>query len=121
MGRDALQCVSTDNLITQSNKFRGQYRVQSTRLQHWDYSSEGAYFVTICTKDREYSLGEIVNDKMNYSRIGEIIIKEWENTKKIRSNVVLDEWVVMPNHIHGIIIIENHNVETHCNASLRGK
>ena len=110
-----------DNLTKQSNKFRGKYRVESTRLKHWDYSSNGAYFITICTKNREFFFGEIVDGKMDYSRIGEMVKEEWENTKKIRSNVTLDEWVVMPNHIHGIVIIENHNVETHCNASLPKK
>jgi len=104
----------------QTEKFRGRYRIESTRLKNWDYSSAGAYFVTICTKSREHFFGEIVDRKMCYSRMGEMAAKEWENTKNIRLNAALDEWVVMPNYIHGIIVIKNLPVETHCNASLRG-
>ena len=115
-----------DNPVKQTNKFRGKYRIESTRLKNWDYSSEGAYFVTLCTQNREYFFGDIVDGTMNYSRTGEMVAKEWENTKNIRSNVELDKWIVMPNHIHGIVVIKNSNaktrhVETHCNASLRRK
>ena len=112
-------------LVEQTKKFRGQYRIESTRRKDWDYSSDGAYFVTICTKNREHFFGEIVDGKMRYSQMGEMATKEWENTKNIRSNVELDARVVMPNHIHGIVVIKNfdmetRHVETHCNASLRG-
>ena len=106
-----------NNLVEQPEKFRGKYRIESMRLKRWDYSSDGAYFVTVCTRNRECFLGEIVDGKMCYSRMGEIVAREWKNTKNIRSNVELEEWVVMPNHIHGIVII-NRLVETHCNASL---
>jgi putative transposase len=87
-------------------KFKGKYRVESTRLPGWDYAGAGWYFVTICTRNRECLFGDIVDGEMHLSSIGEIVAEEWQKTPDIRPNVVLDEWVIMPNHLHGIIIIE---------------
>ncbi len=99
--------------------FKNQYRIESTRLKDWDYSRYGYYFVTICTKDKKHFLGDIIGDKMQLSEIGEIVAEEWQNSEKIRGYVKLDEWVIMPNHLHGIVIIQNeNNVETHGHASL---
>jgi REP element-mobilizing transposase RayT len=83
-----------------SEKFKGKYRGQTFRLQTWDYSSEGLYFVTICTFDREHFFGEIKNGKMVLSEIGEIVASEWVKTPAIRPdmNLELGEFVVMPNH-----------------------
>ena len=99
--------------------FRNKYRVESTRHKEWNYSREGFYFVTICTEDKVNLFGEVKGGKMVFNKLGEIIKDEWLRTKKIRKNVELDEFIVMPNHIHGIVVIEYNinNVETHCNAS----
>ena len=99
---------------TEKQLFKNKYRIKSTRLKHWDYSSNGAYYVTICTKDREQFFCEIVNGKMKLSQIGKIVEYEWKQTCEIRKNVKLDEYVVMPDHFHGILFIENalHPVET---------
>lgn len=99
--------------------FKNQYRIESARLKEWDYSRYGYYFVTICTKDKQYSFGDIVGDKMKLSEIGKIVAGEWRKTESIRNYAKLDEWVIMPNHLHGIIIIQNDdkNVETHGHAS----
>jgi REP element-mobilizing transposase RayT len=86
-------------------KFKDKYRVESTRLPGWDYAGAGWYFVTICTWNRECLFGEIVDGEMRLSSIGEIVAEEWQKTPDIRPNVVLDEWVIMPNHLHGIIVI----------------
>ncbi|MFH1187862.1 MAG: transposase [bacterium] len=104
---------------SEPQKFRGKYRIESARLKGYDYSSDGAYFITICTKNREHFFGEIINQEIKLSEIGEIVRNEWMRTPEIRENVILDEWVIMPNHLHGIICIDNSNVETHCNASLQ--
>lgn len=85
--------------------FRNKYRVSSTRLQTHDYSSNGYYFLTICTKNRENYFGEIVNNKMQLSKIGKTAKKFWREIPKHFPFVKLDEFVVMPNHVHGIIII----------------
>jgi len=99
--------------------FKNTYRIESTRLKEWDYSRYGYYFVTICTKDKQYFFGDIVGDKMKLSEIGKIVAGEWPKTDSIRDYAKLDECVIMPNHLHGIIIIQNDdkNVETHGHAS----
>ena len=59
------------------DKFRDKYRIPSSRLQNWDYSDNGYYFITICTKERKHYFGEIINLKMQLSKIGEIAKKYW--------------------------------------------
>jgi len=86
-----------------SHLFRNKYRIPSARLRGWDYASAGLYFVTICIKNRVPCLAEIVEGTVRLSPIGEIVAEEWQKTEHIRANVVLDAWVVMPNHLHGII------------------
>ena len=80
---------------------------RSIRMPGWDYTQAGAYFVTIVTHGRECIFGEIVGDIMHLSAWGEIAARCWQNIPHHFPHVGLDEWVVMPNHIHGIIIITN--------------
>jgi putative transposase len=82
-------------------------RRRSIRLEAYDYSHPGGYFVTICTRNRECLLGEILGGQMVLSEYGEIAKKEWLRSEEIRREIKLDEFVVMPNHIHGIIIFTN--------------
>ena len=84
---------------------------KSMRFNGYDYSQEGAYFITICCKDRECLFGEIKNREMILNANGIIAHNEWLQTSKIRSNVELDVFVIMPNHIHGIVIINNHAID----------
>ena len=88
-------------------KYKGKYRIQSNRLQSWDYGSNATYFVTICTKDRECYFGDVVGGKMILSEIGKIAEMEWLKTFEMRPdmNLGMGEFVVMPNHFHGIITI----------------
>jgi REP element-mobilizing transposase RayT len=91
---------------------------RSIRLKNYDYSQPGYYFLTICTYQRQSWFGEIKNDRMYLNQIGKIVAEEWINTPKIRSNFLLDEWVIMPNHLHGIVIInENLNLLADRNIS----
>lgn len=84
---------------------------QSIRLRNYNYSQPGYYFLTICTYKKQCWFGEIKNDQMHLNQIGKIVAEEWLNTPKIRPNFQLDEWVIMPNHLHGIVIInENLNL-----------
>jgi len=78
---------------------------KSIRLKDYDYSQAGSYFVTICTNDKGCVLGEIINGEMHLNDIGRIVESEWMKTGKIRKNVILDSFVIMPNHLHGIIFI----------------
>jgi len=135
-------------------KYKGKFRIESTRLKCFDYSRNGAYFVTICTKNKIHLFGEIENDnndhgdndhgdnihgdfvhgdnvhgdnvhgdnvetglrpvsttisspKMKLSDFGKIVADCWYDLPNHYSNIILDEFVVMPDHIHGIIIIRN--------------
>ncbi len=90
-----------------AEKYKGKYRIKSARLQGWDYSKNGAYFVTICTKDKEYFFGKIKNEKVNLSEMGEIAKKYWKEISQHFPFIILDEYCVMPNHVHGILWIKN--------------
>jgi len=85
-------------------KYKDKYRIESTRLRTWDYRNAGYYFVTILTKDREHHFGDVVDGKLILNNFAEIVIEEWLKTAIIRNNIELDEYVLMPNHFHGIII-----------------
>jgi putative transposase len=78
---------------------------QSIRLKGYDYSAEGAYFITIVCKDRLSWFGEITDGEMQLSEAGEIVEEEWLCGAELRSQIMLDAFVVMPNHFHGIVII----------------
>lgn len=78
---------------------------KSIRIHGYDYAQPGEYFVTICTKDRECIFGEIVNGKMVLNDIGKIAEIIWKEIPKHFNHTGLDEFIVMPNHVHGIINI----------------
>lgn len=92
-----------------TDKFQNKYRIPSARLQHWDYGSNAIYFITICTAHRECYFGNIVDGKMELSEIGEIAQQFWNEIPKHFPFITLGEFVIMPNHMHGIIIIDNPN------------
>jgi putative transposase len=87
--------------------FRNKFRVESARLPGRDYASGGKYFVTICTLNRKCLLGEIIGIEMRLSEVGRIVADEWNKTATLRPNVQLDAWQIMPNHVHGILVL-NH-------------
>ena len=91
-------------------KFKNKYRIESTRLQNWDYSRVAVYFITICTANRDHFFGIVKNNEMVYSDIGAIVAQEWVKTPEIRPdmNLELGEFMVMPNHFHGVIFIGNN-------------
>ena len=78
---------------------------RSIRLKGYDYSQIGAYFITICTQNRECLFGEIVDGAMVLNLVGEIIQEQWCTIPQRYAQVKSDEFVVMPNHIHGIITV----------------
>ncbi|MEO6831314.1 MAG: hypothetical protein ABI378_03545 [Chitinophagaceae bacterium] len=83
------------------------YRGHSLRATWWDYRSAAAYFITICTRNRNHFFGEIDNGKMNLSRTGVIAEIMWNELKARHPFIELGEYVVMPNHIHGILVLNN--------------
>lgn len=93
------------------DKFRNRYRIPSARLSTWDYSSNAAYFITICTSNRQHYLGEITDGKMQFSKIGQFANQCWLNIPNHFPHFYLDEFVVMPNHVHGIVMIEKPYID----------
>jgi putative transposase len=109
-----------------SQKYQNKYRIPSIRLQHWDYRWAGAYFITICTRGRHHYFGEIEMGKMQLSNVGVIADLLWHEIKNHAKNVNLGQFVVMPNHIHGILVLtgdgddgDGGDVETGHALSLR--
>ncbi len=80
------------------------------RLKNYDYSKGGYYFVTICTKDRKDFFGRVKEEKMNLNHYGEIVNQCWFELPKHYLNCSLDSFVTMPNHVHGIIVIDNEKI-----------
>lgn len=87
-------------------RFNNKYRIASARAQWWNYGWNGAYFITICTANREHFFGEIQTGKMILSPAGVIADVLWYEIPNHHPNVELGDFVVMPNHIHGILILD---------------
>tara|TARA_B110000211_G_C14021633_1_gene527951 strand:+ start:1012 stop:1485 length:474 start_codon:yes stop_codon:yes gene_type:complete len=84
--------------------FKPAFDRKSIRLQDFDYSSGGLFFITICIQNHKCLLGEILNDKLDLTPLGEIVKEEWLSLAC--GNIILEDFVVMPNHIHGIVKLE---------------
>lgn len=87
--------------------FRNKYRIGSARLKGHDYSANGSYYITICTNLHIPFFGEIKSGKIFFSESGEIARKFWMEIPEHFPFVKLDEFIIMPDHMHGIIIIDN--------------
>jgi REP element-mobilizing transposase RayT len=98
--------------------FKNKFRTESSRLKNWDYSTPWWYYVTICTKDMKCWFGKVENGKMTYSKIGMKAVEFFIKIPGHFSSSEIDSFVVMPNHAHGIIII-NDAVETRHGVSLQ--
>lgn len=97
------------------DKFAEKYRIKSARLLNWNYSTPGYYFITICTLNQNKFLGKIIDEQIILSSRGTVVQEELLKTFKIRRNIILDEYIIMPNHIHLLIkVISQNSVETHC-------
>jgi REP element-mobilizing transposase RayT len=82
---------------------------RSIRLPHYDYGQPGAYFITTCTQGRVCLFGDVVQGQTTLNAYGRIVAEEWHRTERIRDHVALDAFVVMPNHVHGIIGITHRS------------
>jgi putative transposase len=96
---------------------------RSIRLKEYDYTQNGAYFVTICAHERRCIFGDVVGGAMVVNEWGQVVAEEWEQTAILRPNIELDAFVVMPNHVHGIIVIvdDGDSVGAQCIAPLPPK
>jgi len=120
--KDARLNTRTDGVSTTSGLYKNKYRIESARLKGWDYSSNGYYFITVCTKNRDCLFGNIVNGEMILSDIGKIVKTEWIKSFEIRAELFCDEYCIIPNHIHGIIIIDHPikwNEDDNCSTVTR--
>lgn len=84
-----------------------QEKRKHLRLKYYDYSDTGYYFVTICTRDKLNLFGEIIDGKMQLNEWGRIVHQCWTGIPCHFEDVLLDYFIIMPNHIHGIVVIEN--------------
>jgi putative transposase len=104
--------------------YRDRYRIESARLKGWEYASDGWYFVTVCARNRECYFGEVVDGRMRLFEIGDVARRYWEEIPHHSGSAHLDAFVVMPNHVHGIIIIESVGTgpcrDVACNVSTAG-
>jgi len=94
-----------------SENYKNKYRIKSICLQNWNYGWNAVYFVTICTYNSEHYFGRIINNKMELSAIGIIANILWFEIKNHSKNIELDGLVVMPNHVHGIIVIDDDDCD----------
>lgn len=94
-----------------AEKFQNKYRIPSARLQDWDYGTNGAYFITICTKEMKHFFGEVVDKKMNLNEIGELAEEYWIEILQHFPYIELGNFQIMPNHMHGILIIDKSHVD----------
>ena len=85
--------------------FPNPLRRKHLRLRDFDYTQNGAYFVTICTHSRRRLLGDVVDDKVVLSAEGRIVLECWQDLTNHYPHIELDDFVVMPNHVHGIVVI----------------
>lgn len=96
-----------------AEKFQNKYRIASHRRPGWDYSSNGMYFITVVTQNMVCNLGEVVMGDVpavQLSDFGKIVDAEWHKSFEIRNELFLDEYIIMPNHLHAIVVINNGEI-----------
>ena len=96
-------------------RFINKYRIQSNRMPQWDYSGNGIYFITLVTQNRECNLGQIIKKQSQppyiaLSDFGTIVNNEWLKSFEIRNELFLDEYIIMPNHLHAIVVLDNSQI-----------
>lgn len=90
-------------------------------MKNYDYSQPVSYYITICTQDCKCLFGEIRNGSISLNEFGELVKSEWLRTSELRPKIIVDEFVVMPNHLHVILIIDKvcrHRVTLQCDPTM---
>ena len=88
------------------DKFKDKYRIPSNRLRGWDYARNGHYYITMVTAGRKRLFGEIVNGEMVLNEWGQIVYDEFFKSFEMRDELFLGEFVLMPDHLHAIVILD---------------
>lgn len=101
-------------------KWKNKYRIDTARAVWWDYRNAGIYFITICTQGREHFFGDCVDGKMRTSTIGLLVQGIWYEIPRRYPTIELGEFVVMPNHIHGILIQTDTSQSVHISNVVGG-
>jgi putative transposase len=114
----ARNCRPETNLAMQPNE---THRRRSLRLQGYDYAQAGAYFVTICTQDRKCLFGEVADGAMRLNDAGHMAAAVWSNMLEHFPKIELDMFVVMPNHLHGIIVLSEDRGSLHVQGGHEGR
>jgi putative transposase len=105
-GGAGIECTpATDNIMLY---YPEKHHRQSIRLKGYDYGQEGAYFVTICVQDRKCLFGDIMNGEMRLNNVGNMIRENLEELSKRFKSIFIDEYIIMPDHLHGILIIQEN-------------
>jgi len=102
-------------------KYNNKYRIESHRMLNWDYSRSAVYFLTFVTQYRECNLGSICDGVMELSDFGKIGDAQFHLSFQIRNELFLDEYIIMPNHLHTIVILDNCAGDTRVSPSSRGR
>jgi putative transposase len=89
--------------------FNNKYKTSTIRMNHWDYSWPAMYYVTICTQNRRCCLAEIKNEQVYLSEMGNVVFEDLVNIPILRTYVTLDHFIIMPNHLHAIFILNDDN------------
>ena len=92
-------------------KFNGKYRIPSNRAQFWNYSSPSDYFITICVSGKQHVLGNIIDGKIILSEYGEIVKLEIKKIPEYHKRIILETWVIMPNHVHFIVSLGDYDFD----------
>jgi REP element-mobilizing transposase RayT len=101
-------------------KFQNKYRIPSARLQNWDYGANGAYFITICTDKMQHYFGAISECELQLNELGKLAHQLWEEIANQFPYVELGNFIIMPNHVHGILIInKSQNIIASKNVQTR--
>ncbi len=101
-------------------KYKGKYRIPSARASWWDYGWNGAYFITICTKDRLPYFGYIREGEMELSPVGALADVFWYQIPQRLPHLTLGAYVIMPNHMHGVLILDKPDGDSHPDGHNRG-
>jgi REP element-mobilizing transposase RayT len=96
--------MANDNYVGMVHESTRHSR-RSIRLKGYDYSQTGAYFVTICTYNRKCNLGKVINDEVQLNKYGHIVENELLKSNDIRKEICINEYIIMPNHVHMIVYI----------------
>ena len=108
-----------------TDKYNNKYRISSTRVQKWNYGWDASYFITICTQSRKCYFGDIVDIGMELLPVGILADLFWREIINHTKYVELGPFVVMPNYVHGVLILNGNNANNNNNDSngfkIRGK